>query len=307
MNLANVSEITIPEGSVNRILDATGSEIWKSVRLNGPPTAVMYDDGTMIFQSHSSIDESIGTVTATYTGWDTLKIDTLYDVPWVNKKSSIKQVSFKGNVSPISMRHWFADCSSLTSITFDGLDASNVTDMYNMLNDCTSLVEIDLTGLDTGNVTTVGHMFSGCTSLESIDLTGLNLKKVTDMSYMFQKCSVLDDVTFDNVTTRDVVKTTRMFEQCTALRWIDLQSLVGDLTEVGYMFYKCTSLVYLDISGFYFGNVTSSSSMFSQCTSSDLEIYVYEASDASFIKSTTGFPETATVYVPDENGVYNPI
>lgn len=307
MNFSTVSEITIPEGRVNRILDTSGTEIWKSIRLSGPPTAVLYDDGTMIFQSHSSIDESIGTVVKTYTGWDTLTIDTLNNVPWVSNKSKIKQVSFKGKVSPISMRHWFADCSNLTSITFDGLDASNVTDMYNMFNDCTSLVEIDLSGLDTSNVTTVYSMFSGCTSLESANFTGLNLKKVTNMAYMFQKCSVLDDVSFDDVIVRDVTDMKRMFEQCTTLQWIDLCSLVCEPIEVDYMFYKCSALSYLDVSGFDFGNVTSSSNMLNDCDSSDLDIYVADSNAADFVESTSNFPSTATIYVPDEDGVYNPI
>ena len=81
---------------------------------------------------------------------------------------------------------------SLTSISFDNLDTSKVTNMSSMFYQCKSLSSLDLRNFDTRNVTDMSemfYMFNGNTALTKLDLSSFNTSKVTTMMGMFQGCT----------------------------------------------------------------------------------------------------------------------
>ena len=56
----------------------------------------------------------------------------------------------------------FHGCSSLTSLSLDGFDTANVTDMSCMFHSCSDLTSLNLSGFDASNATDIHWMFSGC-------------------------------------------------------------------------------------------------------------------------------------------------
>lgn len=74
--------------------------------------AILYESGEMVFQRGSTPDASKGTVLGTYTGFETKKY-TGYNnyAPWYENKTSIKAVSFKDVVKPVSTAYWFYSCN----------------------------------------------------------------------------------------------------------------------------------------------------------------------------------------------------
>ena len=60
------------------------------------------------------------------------------------------------------MRSMFHGCSSLTSLSLDGFDTANVTDMSCMFHSCSDLTSLNLSGFDASNATDIHWMFSGC-------------------------------------------------------------------------------------------------------------------------------------------------
>lgn len=67
------------------------------------------------------------------------------------------------------------------------------------------------------------------------------------------------------------------------------------------MFNGCNALQTLDVSSFDFSKVTDASNMFMKCTNPNLTIYVANEDAATFIRSTSNFPSTATVVVGSMN------
>ena len=93
-----------------------------------------------------------------------------------------------------SLREWFKNCTSLTSIDLSNLHTENVTTMESMFSGCTGLTELDLSGFDMTNVTNTASMFNSCQNLETIyaaadaDWTG---NAITNSALMFSSCDKL--------------------------------------------------------------------------------------------------------------------
>lgn len=129
---------------------------------------------------------------------------------------------------------------SLTRISFDNIDTSNVTSMNGMFNGVAS-TSLDLSSFDTSKVTDMTWMFAQCPNLTSLDVSGFNTSNVAEMSEMFADCENLKELDLSNFNTKNI-------------------------TNMGNMFYKCTNLTSLDLSGFDTSNVTNMYSMFSKCS-----------------------------------------
>lgn len=131
--------------------------------------------------------------------------------------------------------------TSLTSITFNNFDTSNVTNMKNMFYFASKLTSLNLSNFNTSNVTNMASMFSVCLDLASLTLTSFNTSKVTDMSYMFNGCNALSSLSLTSFNTSKV-------------------------TNMSQMFYECKALTSLDLSNFDMSKVTSTSDMLSGLT-----------------------------------------
>ncbi len=97
----------------------------------------------------------------------------------------------------------------LSSVAFNNIDTSEVTNMSYMFRLCTSLSSITgLSNFDTSNVTTMRCMFENV-KVTSLDLSNFNTSKVTDIAYMFKNCSSLTSL---NVSSFDTSLVTTMQE-----------------------------------------------------------------------------------------------
>ncbi len=109
-------------------------------------------------------------------------------------------------VAPASLEKLFDSNGStnfdkLSSVAFNNIDTSEVTNMSYMFRLCTSLSSITgLSNFDTSNVTTMRCMFENV-KVTSLDLSNFNTSKVTDIAYMFKNCSNLTSLNVSSFNT----------------------------------------------------------------------------------------------------------
>jgi uncharacterized protein YjbI with pentapeptide repeats len=157
---------------------------------------------------------------------------TLNKSDWIDTGNDIEEGALKGvvifnTVTTIGTAA-FADCTSLTSITFLG----------------------DL-------VTSIGsYAFRYCTSLTSITIPD---SVITIWNFAFRNCTGLTSITIPNLVTSIGESA---FEECTSLISI---TFLGDLVNSieSYTFYYCTSLTSITIPN---SVITIGSRAFSECT-----------------------------------------
>ena len=79
-------------------------------------------------------------------------------------------------------------CSEVTTIEFpDNFDTSNVINMRGMFNSCISLSTLNISSFDTSKVENMQSMFADCISLPEIDVRSFDTTGVTNMKYMFRR------------------------------------------------------------------------------------------------------------------------
>ena len=187
--------------------------------------AILYESGEMVFQRGNTPDAGKGTVLGTYTGFETerytISSSSSY-TPWYGNRESIKVVSFKDVIKPVSTAWWFYGCRNLTNVDITNLDTSAVTDMAGMFSWCISLKSLDVSSFDTKSVTSMGRMFENCNSLKSLDLSSFNTSAVTDMSRMFNFCQSLKSLDLSSFDTSAVTSMYWMFQHCDALEILTL-------------------------------------------------------------------------------------
>ena len=184
--------------------------------------AILYESGELVFQRGSTPDASKGKVLKTYTGFETKKYNNYSKAPWYNDNKSIKTVSFKDVIKPVSTSYWFYACNKLTDADFTNLDTSAVTDMGHMFFGCSSLTSLNISLFDTSAVTRMNGMFDDCISLTSLDLNSFDTSAVTKMSSMFSSCRSLTSLDLSSFNTSAVVSMGHMFNGCNALETLTL-------------------------------------------------------------------------------------
>ena len=230
--------------------------------------AILYESGELVFQRGSTPDAGKGKVLGTYTGFETKKYTGSSHAPWYENRESIKVVSFKDVIKPVSTAYWFYKCKNLTSVDFTNFDTSAVTSMHSMFNGCSSLTSLDLSSFNTSAVTSMHSMFNGCSSLTSLDLSSFNTSAVTSMGYMFWDCGSLTSLDLSSFDTSAVTSMDSMFWDCSALTSLDLSSFdTSAVKGMWYMFYNCSSLTSLDVSSFDTSAITNMNFMFDNCSS----------------------------------------
>ena len=191
-----------------------------------------------------------------------------------SKVASISSVTFDNvdtsNVTDMSMM--FAYCTKLTSVDLSSLNTSKVTTMYGLFGGCTSLTSFNLTNLDISSLTDMGDMFA-MTSLTDYDLSSFDTSNVTDMSGLFAKCANLKSFKFGD--TSKVTDISEMFYGCTGLTSITSDMLsnsnlnTSSVTNMSELFDRCTNLTSVDLSSLDTSKATKMYEMFYKCTSLD--------------------------------------
>ena len=231
--------------------------------------AILYKSGELVFQRGSTPDASKGDVLETYTGFETETYTGSRNyAPWYRNSISIKAVSFKDVIKPVSTANWFNDCYHLTGVDLTNLDTSAVTSMASMFYNCSSLKSLDVSSFNTSAVTSMASMFSACSSLKSLDVSSLDTSAVTNMNAMFFGCWMLTSLDVSSFDTKAVTSMDKMFYYCTSLKSLDVSSLdTSAVTSMASMFRECKSLTSLDVSKFDTSAVTSMNEMFRDCSS----------------------------------------
>lgn len=204
----------------------------------------------------------------------------------------------------------FQNCSSLGTISFSGVNTSNVQYMDNMFDGCTALVStasdpLNLSSFNTSKVKQMSAMFKNCSTLTTLDLSCFNsgsssTGEVTTMENMFYGCSALVSLDLTGFNTSEVITMQRMFYGCSALKSLDLSDFnTGNVTTMYDMFFNCESLTSLNVTSFNTSKVTSMTNMFYYCkalTSIDVSSF-----DVSKVTNMTdmfnmGGGELVTIY-----------
>lgn len=229
--------------------------------------AILYESGELVFQRGDTPDGDKGTVTATYTGFETANYTTANAVPWSNQKSNIKSVFFKDKISPVSCAYWFNGASNL--VTFDGsnLDTSNVTSFHNSFLSCSSIENFDnISDWDMSKVTDTYGMFSKCNNLKSVDGSNWNLINTENTANMFLECKNLQSVKSGSWNLSKVTDASSMFRYCNVLTSVDTSKFdLSSCKNCYRMFSFCYALSDIDTSGWNMRAVESANNMFYEC------------------------------------------
>ncbi len=204
--------------------------------------------------------------------YDVSGIDSEYEI-WINFSNGVLQWYSDADVIKFTdgdMSLLFNGFTGLQRVDFDGIDASEVTNMQGMFQDCSSLLSFDLTGFDTRKVKSMEAMFYGCSDIRAIDLSMLETRELENVSGMFYNCSSLNAVKLSGqFTTARVTDMSFMFRGCSSLKSMDLSAFdTRNCTTMQAMFYNCEDLASLTLGGkFITSNVEQMVSMFEGCKS----------------------------------------
>ena len=211
-----------------------------------------------------------------------------------------------GDNYPTTTYSWFRGMSNLTSITdIYYLRTSEVTNMSSMFLDCSSLTSLDLIYFITENVKTMRTMFRGCSSLTSLDLNLFQTQNVTDMIEMFRDCSNLTSLNVGGFNTYKLTSMRGMFRGCSKLTTLDVTNFnTSNVTVMSNMFAYCTGLTYLNLGNFNTAKVKSMQDMF--YSSSNLQtIIVGDGWKTDAVTSSSSMFKNCTSLVGGAGTIYN--
>ncbi len=186
-----------------------------------------------------------------------------------------------------NMSNMFYGCNNLESIDLSNFDTSKVTTMKAMFENCEKLTSLDISKLDTSSVTDMSNLFAGCTNLTEINISGIDTTKVRDTSSMFAGCSNLTTLDTSKLNTSAVTDMSSMFDGCSKLESLDLSKLnTNNVTNMMGMFRGCSSLTSLNVSKFNTSSVTDMSSMFEGCSSlTNIDVSNFDTSSVNSMES----------------------
>ena len=202
-------------------------------------------------------------------GFDTSSVTTMYSMFADCPNLAMIDVSNFDTSNVTTMESMFYNCSKLVSLNLNNFNTSSLTNMHAMFASCLNLANLDLSNFNTSSVTRMDSMFYNCKSLTTLDLSNFNTSNVNTMESMFQYCTSLTSLNVSNFDTSNVISMCAMFAQNTSLKSIDLSNFnTGKVTHMSNMFTSSHRLEKIYIGdGWNISNVTSSNSMFNNCTS----------------------------------------
>ena len=226
------------------------------IRLFALVTAMMCALGMQAQEAYACYTPENTTLTFYY-DWQRWECPgTTYDLNTASYDTDWMTDGINTYVTKVVFHPWFASARPTTTYSW----------FYNMRN----LQTIEgIEYLNTSEVTNMAHMFGRCTALTSLDLSSFNTSKVTNMIDMFYYCSSLTSLDVSHFNTSIVTTMLGMFHGCNSLTSLDLSSFnTSQVTDMGSMFEGCSNLTTIYVgNGWSTAAVTSSSFMFSDCTS----------------------------------------
>ena len=152
------------------------------------------------------------------------------------KEITIKNCRFPSSSSANSM---FSKLYTLTKLTLNGFDTTNVTTLDNMFINAPA----QITGTNTitagSSLTRIDSMFYGCTGLEKdVDLSGMVCPNVTNLNQMFYGCTSIETIDLSNITGT-VTNISNAFNGCTSLKTIDISGMsfsISSSADRAYLF-----------------------------------------------------------------------
>lgn len=267
--------------------------------------AMLYSDGTMVFQKGNDVDSAHGSLVASYTGFETgdYYTDTL---PWYNERELVKSIYFADEIAPYSLGYWFCDMVNLEEVDCRLLDTSNVYYTGWMFANCKSLKELDLSNFDTSKVIDMFCMFYNCESLTILDVSSFNTSIVFNLSWMFCSCDMLTAIDVTGFDTSAATDMKYMFGYCFSLKEVDVSEFdTSKVESMQYMFYADYELASLDLSSFDTSEVADMENMLSRMRK--LETLTL-GPNFSFVGKETGsgpnLDNPLKKYFPDTNGLW---
>ena len=213
------------------LVGGTGYDInFDSVIIDMTPYAMLYSDGSMVFQ-HGDKVESGKTLSNKYTGFCETSYANSGVVPWNSSINNIKNVSFRDEISPISIAYWFYNSRNLITINMVNFNWSKVTNMSHSYIRGYNLTGSPVCG---NNVTNMYRAYANCPNLTGSPVCG---DRVIDMFSTYQDCTRLkgSPVCGNNVTTMY-----RAYYNCPNLTG---SPVCGDnVTNMRYTYYNCRNL-----------------------------------------------------------------
>ena len=181
-----------------------------------------------------------------------------------NSQTTVLNLNSFDTSKVLSMNDMFSN-SQVTELDLNNFNTSKVIDMGFMF-ETTQATAIDLSNFDTSNVGNMERMFRK-SKIAKLDLSNFDTSNVGSMGWMFNgaQATTLDLSSFD---TSNVVDMWLMFADSQATE-LDLSSFdTSKVTNMNDMFYGSKNLKKIYTSDkFNTNNVTSSNSMFGNCTS----------------------------------------
>ena len=229
----------------------------------------------------------------------------------LNNLSSINFGNTVDTSLTTNIQRMFHNCTKLTTLDLSNFNTSNVTDMKTTFSLCSSLVTLDVSNWNTSNVTDMSGMFQGCISILSLDLSKWDVSNVTTMQGMFLSVESVGNMALTSIgdvgnwNTGNVTNMQSMFQYCSNLSSINLSNWdVSNVTSFKGMFMYCASLKELDISNFNPLNAENMNSMFNGCTNLTT-IYASDKWTVANVTSSSSMFYNCTSLVGGSNTMYN--
>ena len=142
--------------------------------------------------------------------------------------------------SPLDVRGYFEDCSSLKALDLRSWDTSISDNMGRTFLDCSSLESLDISSFNTEKVMDMQYMFSNCHSLSSIDLSSFKTPNLIRADNMFAityvaKTSELERLDLSNFDTSRLESAYGMVQMQLGLKELDLTGWKSDIGNVDFM------------------------------------------------------------------------
>lgn len=232
INFSILESLTIPEGVVKSIRDASGKVIWQYIK----PAILQVAKQTITTTAGETTYENNCVLLTIYprTANSTVRV-TYGDLT--------KVLTFTGTNGQIVFFGTFEDASDTIStpssgiLTIEGGFAGFGTGTYTdgLVKDdvtyCPCITEI----IDMGGVTKIpGYAFAKCTSLTSVNIPD-SVTSIEERA--FYACTSLTSIEIPNSVTSTGYGA---FRECTSLTSVEIPNSVTSIS--GYSFYKCTSL-----------------------------------------------------------------
>ena len=235
--------------------------------------AILYENGTLVFQRGNSTDPDMGEVVSY---WTNFEYSSSSVHPWTDSayKDLVLTVVFKDLVRPSYCDYWFYGLRNCAYMNLANLDVSNVSNMSYMFSSCGYSVDTTVVGLSNFNVSKVtnfSYMFyySGFVEMDLSNWVLNDNQNISiNMEYMFEGAHVRT-VGELNWNFSRVIRIFRMFNYARSLEVFPFEHCcdMRNVTSCGYLFSYCSSLQSFEMDYWDLRRATDCYYLFRGCSS----------------------------------------